>query len=194
MLNSNNIHLLSNVSFLQVYSIQNHCKESHNVEIDITEMIKRCQHITKLQSELIQEKMLIDLKLDETVAKHYYLEKTKYQLLPQVVIPTIASHVELTTVDKTLNTTLHTTPITPPNMPSKQIIHNILTKRPLSDTENGNVKRICKDVAFNFHDEIDDHQLLTAEVTQCENCCEQAVFYIISVMCTHVITYDSCAM
>ena len=27
-----------------------------SLEIDITEMMKRCQHITKLQSELIQEK------------------------------------------------------------------------------------------------------------------------------------------
>ena len=38
-------------------------------------MMKRCQHITKLQSELIQEKKLIDLKLDEAIAKHCYLEK-----------------------------------------------------------------------------------------------------------------------
>ena len=108
---------------------------------------------------------MIDLKLDEAIAKHCYLEKTKYQLLPRVVIPTIASNVKLTKVDKTPNTTLHTTPITPPNTPSKPIILNILTKRPLSDTEKANVKRIGKDVvAFNFHDEIDDSQLLTAEL------------------------------
>ena len=44
-------------------------------------MMKRHQHITKLQSELIQEKMFIDLKLDEDIAKHCYLEKTKYELL-----------------------------------------------------------------------------------------------------------------
>ena len=128
-------------------------------------MIKRHQHITKLQSELIHEKKLIDLKLDEAIAKQCYLEKTKYQLLPKVVIPTIASNVKLTKVDKTPNTTLHTTPVTPPNIPSKPIIHNILTKRPLSDTEKANVKRIQKDVvAFNFYDEIDDSQLLTAEL------------------------------
>ena len=36
----------------------------------MTEMMKRHQHITKLQSELSQEKKLIDLKLDEAVAKH----------------------------------------------------------------------------------------------------------------------------
>ena len=45
-------------------------------------MMKRQQHITKLQSELIQEKKLIDVKLVEAIAKHCYLEKTKYQLLP----------------------------------------------------------------------------------------------------------------
>ena len=125
----------------------------------------RHQHIIKLQNELIQEKMLTDLQLDEAIAKHCYLEKTKYQLLPKVVIPTIASNVKLTKVDKKPNTSLYTTPVTPPNTPSKPIICNILTKRPLSDTEKANVKRIWKDVvAFNFHDEIDDSQLLTAEL------------------------------
>ena len=38
-------------------------------------MMKRHQHITKLQSELIKEKKLIDQKLDEAIAKHFYLEK-----------------------------------------------------------------------------------------------------------------------
>ena len=49
--------------------------------------MKRCQYITKLQHELIQEKKFIDKKLDEAIVKHCYLEKTKYELLPQVVIP-----------------------------------------------------------------------------------------------------------
>ena len=128
-------------------------------------MMKRHQHITKLQSELIQEKMFINVKLDEAIGKHCYLEKTKYELLPQVVIPKIASHVKFTKVNKTLNATLHTVPITQPNTPLKPIIHNILSKRPFSDTEKANVKRIWKDVVtYNFHDEIDDTQLLTADV------------------------------
>ena len=128
-------------------------------------MMKRGQHITKLQSECIKEKKLIDLKLDKSITKYCYLEKTKYQLLPKVVIPTIASNVKFIKVDKTPNTTLYTTPVTPPNTSSKPIICNILSKRPLSDTEKANVKRIWKDVvAFNFHDEIDDSQLLTAEL------------------------------
>ena len=71
--------------------------------------MKRHQHITKLQSELIKEKKSIDLKLDEAIAKKCYLEKTKYQLLPEVVIPTIASNVKITKFDKAPNTTLNTT-------------------------------------------------------------------------------------
>ena len=117
----------------------------------MTEMTKRHQHITKLQSEPIKEKKLTDLKLGEAIAKQCYLEKTKYQLLPKVVIPTIASNVKFSKCDKTPNT-------------SKPIMHNILTKRPLSDTEKANLKRVWKDVVtYNFHDEIDDSQLLKAE-------------------------------
>ena len=110
-------------------------KSLTSVGIKITEMMKRHQNITKLQSEFIQEKMLIDLKLDEAIARHCYLKKTKYELLPKVVIPTIASNVKLTRVDIIPNTTLYTTPVTPLNTPSKPIMHNILTKRPLSDAE-----------------------------------------------------------
>ena len=141
-------------------------KSLTSVEIEITELMKRCQHITKLQSELIKEKKSIDLKLDEAIAKQCYLEKKpKYQLLPEVVIPTIASNVKITNFDRTPITTLYTTPVTPPSTPSKPVICNILTKRPLSDTEKANMKRIWKNVVmYNFHDEIDDSQLLTVEL------------------------------
>ena len=70
-------------------------------------MMKRHQHITKLQSELNQEKKFIDVKLDKAIAKHCYLEKTKYELWPQVVIPKITSHVKLTKLPK--HQTLHYT-------------------------------------------------------------------------------------
>ena len=103
----------------------------------------------------LSKKKLIDLKLDEAIAKYCYLEKTKYELLPKVVMPTIASNVNFTKADQAPNTTLYTTPVTPLNTPSKQIICNILSKRPLSDTEKANMKRIQKDVvSFNFHDEM----------------------------------------
>ena len=140
-------------------------KSLTSVEIEITELMKRCQHITKLQSKFIKEKKSIELKLDEAIAKQCYLQKTKYQLLPAVVIPTIASNVKITKFDKTPATTLYTTPVTPPSTPSNPVICNILTKRPLGDTEKNNMKRIQKNVIiYNFHDEIDDSQLLTAEL------------------------------
>ena len=52
-------------------------KSLTSIEIEITELMKRHQHITKLQSELIKEKKLIDLKVDEAIAKQCYLEKNK---------------------------------------------------------------------------------------------------------------------
>ena len=77
----------------------------------------------------------------------------------------IASNVKITKFDKTQNSTLYTTPVTPPSTPSKPVIHNILNKIPLSDSEKANMKRIWKNVVmYNFHDEIDDSQLLTAEL------------------------------
>ena len=40
-----------------------------------------------------------------------------------------------------------------------------MRKRPFSDTKQANFKRIRKDVVmYNFHDEIDDAQLLTADL------------------------------
>ena len=69
------------------------------------------------------------------------------------------------TVDKTPKPTLYTTPVTPPNTPSKPIICHILSKRPLSDTEKANMKKIWKDmVTYNFDDEIDDSQILASEL------------------------------
>ena len=75
---------------------------------------------------------------------------------------------KITKVDKTPKPTQYTTPVTPPNTPSKPILHNILSKRPVSDTEKANMKRIQKDVhTFKFHNEIDDSQLLTSELMLC---------------------------
>ena len=136
-------------------------KSLTSVEIEITELMKRHQYITKQQSELIKEKKLIDLKLDEAIAKQCYVEKTKYQLLPEVVIPMMTYDVKITKFDRTPNTTLYTTPVTPPTTPSKPVICNIQTKRPVSDAEKANMKKIWKNVViYNFHDEIDDSQLL----------------------------------
>ena len=126
--------------------------------------MKRHQHITKLQSELIQEKKFIDHKLDEAIAKHCYLEKSKYELLPQVVISKIPSHLKFTKPNKIPNTIQHTVPMTPPNTPSKATLHNIITKRLVSNTQQGTFQRNSKQVVmYKFHDEIDDAELLTAD-------------------------------
>ena len=106
-------------------------------------MMKRHQYVTKLQSELIKEKKLIDLKLDEAIAKHCYLEK-KYVLLPQVVIPKIPYDMKFTKLDKNPNTTLHTIPIIPSYTPSKVTLQKTINKRPLTNTKQTYFKRITK--------------------------------------------------
>ena len=127
-------------------------------------MTKRCQHITKVQSELIQEKKLIDCKLDKAIAKHCYLQKSKYELLPQVVIPKIPSHMKSRKLDNIPNTIQHTVPMTPPNTPSKATLHNIIMKTPVSTTQKSNFQRMSKQVVmYKFHNEIDDAELLKAD-------------------------------
>ena len=126
--------------------------------------MKRHQHVTKLQSELIQEKKFIDCKLDEAIAKHCYLKKSKYELMPQVVIPKIPSHLKCTQCDKIPNTMQHTVPMTPPNTPSKATLHNIITKRTVSTTQQGNFHRMSKQVVmYKFQMKYINAELLTAD-------------------------------
>ena len=139
-------------------------KSLTSLEIEITDMMKRQQHITKLQSELIQERKLIDHKLDEAIAKHCYLEKSKYEILPQVVIPNIPSHTKSRKLDNIMNTIQHTVPMTPPNTPSKATLQNIITKTPLSTTPRSKFLIISKqEVIYNFHNEIDDAELVKVD-------------------------------
>ena len=124
-------------------------------------MMKRRQHITKLQSKLIEEKNLIDHRLDEAIAKHCYLEKSKYEILPHVVIPNIPSHMKCKNL--TIFQTQYNTQYlwTPPTTQSKATLHNIITKTPLSTTLRSKFPRISKqEVIYNFHNEIDDTELL----------------------------------
>ena len=65
---------------------------------------------------------------------------------------------------KTQNTTIHTIPITPPNRPPKATVQQIINKRPVSNAQQAHFKRIRKDTfLYNFNEEIDDAQLLTAD-------------------------------
>ena len=51
---------------------------------------------------------------------------------------------KFTKLDKNPNTTLHTIPITQPNMPSKATLQKTINKGPLTNTEQGYCKRITK--------------------------------------------------
>ena len=104
---------------------------------------------------------MIDRKLDEAIAKHCYLEKSKYELLPQVVIPNIPSNMKSRKLDNIPNTIQQTVPMTPPNTPSKSTLHNIITKTLVSTTPRSKFLRISKqEVMYSFHNEIDDAELL----------------------------------
>ena len=114
--------------------------------------------------KLIQEKKLIDHRLDEAIAKHCYLEKSKYEILPHVVIPNIPSHMKCKKTDNIPNIIQHAVPMTPPTTQSKATLHNIITETPLSTTPRSKFPRISKqEVIYNFHNEIDDTELLKVD-------------------------------
>ena len=56
-------------------------------DLDIMDLIHRCQEITKLQCQLIQEKKAIDRKLDVKIALKCRLEQQKAAIFPNVKIP-----------------------------------------------------------------------------------------------------------
>ena len=65
------------------------------------------------------------------------------------------------------NTIQHTVPITPPNTPSKATLYNRIMKTPVSSTPKSNFQRISKQVVmYNFHNEIDDAELLKVDCDQ----------------------------
>ena len=70
---------------------------------------------------------------------------------------------KFTKIDKTPNTTLYAIPITPPNTPSKATLQHMINKRPVSNTQQAHFKRIKDTFIYNFNDEIDDAQLLSAD-------------------------------
>ena len=54
--------------------------------------------------------------------------------------------------------------MTPPNIPSKASLYNIITKTPVSTTLKSNFQRMSKQVVmYNFHNEIDDAELLKVD-------------------------------
>ena len=71
---------------------------------------------------------------------------------------------KFTKLDKNPNTTLHTIPITPPNMPSKATLQKTINKRPLTNTEQVYCKRMTKNTfLYIFNEEINDTPLLSLD-------------------------------
>ena len=88
----------------------------------------------------------------------------KYEILPQVVIPNIPTHMKYRKLDNIPNTIQHTVPMTPPNTLSKATLHNIITKTPVSTIPRSKFATISKqEVIYNFHNEIDDAELMEVD-------------------------------
>ena len=105
---------------------------------------------------------MIDHRLDEAIAKHCYLEKSTYEIL-HVVIPNIPSHMKCKKLDNILNTIQHTTHDTTYHTVQSNTTY-IITKTPVSTTPRSKFPRISKqEVIYNFHNEIDDTELLKAD-------------------------------
>ena len=62
-------------------------KDLAGADLDIMDLIRRCQEITKLQCQLIQEKKAIDQKSYVKIALKCRLEQQKAAILPNVKIP-----------------------------------------------------------------------------------------------------------
>ena len=73
------------------------------------ESIQRCKEITKLQSELIMEKKMIDTKLDFNIVQKFKLERRKLELLQK-----LEAHLPCFECLPQLNVP-QTPPTTPPN-------------------------------------------------------------------------------
>ena len=58
-----------------------------SLNLDNMELIQRHKEITKLQSELIMEKKMIDTKLDFNIVQKFKLERRKLELLPKLEAP-----------------------------------------------------------------------------------------------------------
>ena len=54
------------------------------IDLEIMDLVTRCQQITKLQSKLIKEWKDTDMKLDKKIVMKCSLEKAKFAILPSI--------------------------------------------------------------------------------------------------------------
>ena len=105
---------------------------------------------------------MIDHKLDEAIAKHCYLEKSKYEILPHIVISNIPSHMKYKKPDNSPNTIQHTIPMTPAYHTVQSNTTYISYQKHLSvlQKEVSSQELANRKLYLNFHNEIDDTELL----------------------------------
>ena len=118
-------------------------KSLATIDMEIMELIRRRQEITKMQSQLIQEKKSVEQKLDMKLIAKCNLEKEKLQLLPNTVTP------------KMLNTPVAIVPTQKPTV-SPCIIRKIAKRHIPVENKNNKVHKQDSD------DSMSDNELLNA--------------------------------
>ena len=58
-----------------------------SIDYENMELLNQRKEITRLQSEMIKEKKLIDVKLDSNIIQKLHLEKWKYMIFPNIQVP-----------------------------------------------------------------------------------------------------------
>ena len=80
------------------------------------ELLQRRKEITRLQSELITEKKIIDNKLDSNIVEKFKLERTKFVLIQKLQPPLPLPKVNFPPTPPTTPQSNQT--VTPPKKPS----------------------------------------------------------------------------
>ena len=70
-----------------MYEYRTIVKKLAAIDLEIIDLVKRCQEITSLQSKLIKQQKYIDMKLDKKIVTKCTLEKAKFPILPSIHIP-----------------------------------------------------------------------------------------------------------
>ena len=75
------------VIIVDIKEIKTLVKKLAAIDLEIIDLVKRCQEITSFQSKLIKEWKDIDMKLDKKIVMKCTLEKAKFAILPSIHIP-----------------------------------------------------------------------------------------------------------
>ena len=103
------------------------------------ELLQRHKEITRLQSELITEKKIIDNKLDSNIVEKFKLERTKFVLIQKLQPPLPLPKVN---VPPTPPTPQSNQTVTPPKKPSCTI--QPVAKRYISPYSKNHESKVAK--------------------------------------------------